>query len=101
MGKRSFILTVLIAIGLTIGVIHGHNNKKFYILNTYKVSSDNFQSVTLQVVVNKWNYDEEEMLSVVKEFYYENNGKPDKLTIAFYDSKNDFEKSKCRICKSF
>ena len=70
MKKGSFFLVVSIVVGVFVGNAYMQNDKEFEILNSYKVSADNFQSVTLQVVVNAWNYNEEEMFCQVMAFYY-------------------------------
>ena len=101
MKKRYLFLIVLIVVEVLSGIVYEQNYKEFEIVYSYKVSTDNFESVTLQVIVNAWNYNVEEMLCKVRDFYCENNGKVNKLRINLYDSKLDFEKSKCRICKSF
>lgn len=81
--------------------IKGKTDNEFEIVNCYKIGSDSFQDVTLHVLVNKKNYNEEEMLLKVRDFYYQNNGQPDSLEINLYDSESDFEKSEYRAYKGF
>lgn len=98
MKKLTWLLLPLL---LIIAIHIGFNHNEYKIINTYKNTFDNYQSVTLQVLVNVRNYDENEILCKVRDFYYTNNGIPDKLRINLYDSKHHFEKSICRIGKTF
>ena len=92
MKKGYFFLVVLIVVGVLVGNVYEQNDKEFEILNSYKISANNFQNVTLQVVIYAWNYNEEEMLGKIKDFYYELNGIPDTIKINIYGSKRDFKK---------
>ena len=101
MKKGYLFLITLLIVGLLVGNVYKQNDMEFEIVNSYIVSADNFKSVTLQVIVNMRNYDEEEVLCKVKEFYCQNNGNIDTLRINLYDSKAHYEKSKCRVGKTF
>lgn len=78
---------------MIMGIIWKKNNDKFQILNTYKIGADNFQSVTLQVVVNNRSYDDKKMIYRIKDFYCKENGEPDELKIYLYKTRNQFEKA--------
>lgn len=101
MKKGYFFLGVLIAVGVLIGNVYKQNDKEFEILNSYKVSTDNFQSVTLQVVVYAWNYDEEEMLCKVRDFYEKTDGKADILRVVLYDVRQNFYNAKYQVERIF
>lgn len=101
MKKCYLAVAVLVIVGIIIGSTCRQSSKEFEIVNSYKVGADNFQNVTLQVIVYVRNYDEEKMLNRIRDFYLENGGSVDQLTIKLYDSSRNFEKSICRIEKTF
>ena len=101
MKKQYCFLVTLIVLGILVAVVHGQNKNEFEILNSYIVSADNFQSVSLQVVVNVRSYDDEEMLCKVRDFYYRNHGVVDELKVDLYESKWHLKKSCYRVSKTF
>lgn len=71
-----------------------NTKEDFEIYNSYKISSNNYETTVLQVIVNKNNYNEDEIFPKIYE-YYRQIGTPDKLTINLYKNKKDLEKSNC------
>lgn len=72
----------------------------FKIYNSIKSSYSNYESVTLRVIVNKWNYQPEEMLEKVSKFYYRYE-MVDELEIYLYDSVCDLKLGKIRATQVY
>lgn len=74
--------------------------EEFKIYNSIKSSCSNYESVTLRVIVNKWNYDSEEILEKVKSFYCQYE-LVDELSVYLYDCVSDLEEGKIRTTKVY
>ena len=73
------------------GIVNLHLPKEdFQIYNSMKYSADNYVDVTLQVIVNRKNYDIQEMIEKIYSFYCSQEP-VNKLTINLYESVNDLE----------
>ena len=72
----------------------------FQIYNSMKHSFDNYVDVTLQVIVNRKNYDVQEMIGKVYSFYCSQEP-VNKLTIYLYESVNDLETGKIKAKQEF
>lgn len=101
MKKKIYVLIVLVLVSLFVAMMCRQNDKEYEVINSYKVSADNFQSVTLQIVVNVRKYDEEEMFCKIRDFYYDNEGVVDELRINLYESKCCLKKSHCKTSKIY
>lgn len=95
-------ICVVIAILVFGGLIYWYESSKedFQIYNSITTGMDNYDSATLQVVINKCVYDDEAMIKKVYEFYCQ-GGEPDKLTINLYDSVKDLENGNCRLTRVY
>ena len=65
-----------------------------------KHSFDNYVEVTLQVIVNRQNYDVQEIFEKVYLFYC-NHETVNRLTINLYDSVKDLETGKIKAKQEF
>ena len=98
--KKWIWLTLIIGL-LTGGIASLHLSKEdFKIYNSMKHSFDNYVDVTLQVIVNRQNYDVQEIFEKVYLFYcdYET---VNRLTINLYDSVKDLETGKIKAKQEF
>lgn len=99
MKKR--ILMILVIVLLVGGLASLYLPKEdFQIYNSMKSSFDNYVDVTLQVIVNRQNYDVQEIFEKVYLFYcdYET---VNRLTINLYDSVKDLETGKIKAKQEF
>lgn len=98
---KKWIWMILIT-GLFAGrIVNLHLPKEdFQIYNSMKSSFDNYVDVTLQVIVNRQNYDVQEIFEKVYLFYcdYET---VNRLTINLYDSVKDLETGKIKAKREF
>lgn len=98
--KKWIWLTLIIGL-LAGGIASLHLQKEdFQIYNSMKFSFDNYVDVTLQVIVNRQNYDVQEIFEKVYLFYcdYET---VNRLTINLYDSVKDLETGKIKAKQEF
>lgn len=58
---------------------------EFQIMSTVKTGCDNYSSVYLSVVVNRWFYDKDEIMKKVREYYCELNVEPERLDVRLYN----------------
>ena len=63
----------------------------YEIFQCFSFGTDNYEEVSLTVIVNIKEYDAEEMLNTVKDEYCERYEIPDVLKIKLFDSKKDWE----------
>ena len=95
-------IRMILIIGLLVGGIASLHLPKedFKIYNSMKCSFDNYVDVTLQVIVNRQNYDVQEIFEKVYLFYcdYET---VNRLTINLYDSVKDLETGKIKAKQEF
>ena len=95
-------LCTVVSITLLCGIfLEGVFQKEdFKIYNSIKNSYSNYESVTLQVIVNKWNYEPEEMIERVKNIYckYE---MVNEITINLYDCVKDLKNGKTKMTKVY
>ena len=98
---KNWIWMILIIGLLAGGIASLHLPKEdFKIYNSMKCSFDNYVDVTLQVIVNRQNYDVQEIFEKVYLFYcdYET---ANRLTINLYDSVKDLETGKIKAKREF
>lgn len=93
---------MLLIIGLLAGgttILH-LPKEDFQIYNSIKSSFDNYVDVTLQVIVNRQNYDVQEIIEKVYLFYCDHET-VNRLTINLYDSVKDLENGKIKAKQEF
>ena len=98
---KKWIWMILIIGLLAGGTVSLHLPKEdFQIYNSMKCSFDNYVDVTLQVIVNRQNYDVQEIFEKVYLFYC-NHETVNRLTINLYDSVKDLETGKIKAKQEF
>lgn len=98
---KKWILMILVIVLVVGGLTSLHLSKEdFQIYNSMKYSSDNYVDVTLQVIVNKKNYDIQEMIEKIYSFYCSQEP-VNKLTINLYESVNDLETGRIKAKQEF
>ena len=98
---KNWVWTILVIGLLAGGIVNLHLPKvDFQIYNSMKQSFDNYVDVTLQVIVNRQNYDVQEIFEKVYLFYcdYET---ANRLTINLYESVKDLETGKIKAKQEF
>lgn len=81
---KKWILGFLITVIVMVGSVWFYDNcylPEFEIVSTIKSGSDNIISVYLNVKVNRWGYEMDEVMQQVKEYYCNLNDVPDVLKI--------------------
>ena len=98
---KNWIWMILIIGLLAGGIASLHLPKEdFQIYNSMKSSFDNYVDVTLQVIVNRQNYDVQEIFEKVYLFYCDHEI-VNRLTINLYDSVKDLENGKIKAKQEF
>ena len=93
---KKWIWMILITGTLAGGIASLHLPKEdFQIYTSMKSSFDNYVDVTLQVIVNRQNYDVQEIFEKVYLFYCDHET-VNRLTINLYDSVKDLENGKIK-----
>lgn len=95
------LLIVVLVIGLCTAVYEGNKRPAYEIISTVKSGSDNYETVSINVIVYQKNYDQDEMLSYVCTSYWNLNGAPDELLIQLFNGHTEFEKGIIRVSKRF
>ena len=88
------ILVIIGLICLSVGTVFVAKEKKedYEIVSTIKNSHDNYESVTISVVVNKRKYDVETMLYDISSSYWELHENTDEIHIRLFNGKKAHEK---------
>lgn len=100
--RKEVIAFICIGFLIVLGFcIYRNNRNDFKIVNSYKMTMDNYESTIIHVVVNKRIYDPEKMFCEIRDYYCELGKEPNKLKICLYDSMKDFKNSVCRTERIF
>lgn len=92
--KICLILVCSFFIGVIIGSIHNYYTKPsedFIIWQSFKTSFSNGETCHIKVIVNKKDYNPDEMAEEIRNEYNRINGEVDELTMQLFNSKSDFE----------
>lgn len=81
---------LVLVIGVLILIFFKNRKPDFEIQSTLKNTFDNYETVDLSVIVHTREYEPEELMEKVREYYANLNGMPDKLSIKLYESKREY-----------
>jgi len=104
--KISTIIGICVIVGICIGIIHSRigndlQKQRFEIFQSYSFASGEHRDTIIKVIINVDEYDTENMFDEIKIFHNKLNGKPDKLEICLYNSKNDIKSGNCIGTKTY